>query len=254
MLRPRVGLPCWFTVKRSDWPPRGSYQPRLSLIWCRARGRCRSIRLPSPPPQPFPRRQLKEFVKAEADASVALQLDPRHVKSLHRRAVARNALGKHRAALGDLLQAAEIDPNSKEASFGSWSRCCGPRTRWTLATGYKWVAAVACLRRRSYVIRQALSGSWGLQVVRVHLGCYIRHIIYSPFSRNCASCGTEGLRYSGFSVVSCFTRQERLTTALCHARLRQAQELVSRRWLAERSGGTDLGCPLDEHEHLSGST
>lgn len=36
------------------------------------------------------------------------------MKSLHRRAVTRNALGKHRAALCDLQTAAEIDPTSKE--------------------------------------------------------------------------------------------------------------------------------------------
>ncbi|CAM9932977.1 unnamed protein product, partial [Ectocarpus sp. 4 AP-2014] len=58
--------------------------------------------------------QLKEFGKAESDADAALTVDPRHVKSLHRRAAARNALGKHRAALGDLQTAAEIDPTSKQ--------------------------------------------------------------------------------------------------------------------------------------------
>ena len=58
--------------------------------------------------------QLKEFGKAEADGNAALKLDPRHVKSLQRRAAARNALGKHRAALSDLQSAAEIDPSSKE--------------------------------------------------------------------------------------------------------------------------------------------
>ncbi|CAM9595111.1 unnamed protein product, partial [Hapterophycus canaliculatus] len=58
--------------------------------------------------------KLKEFGKAEADTDAALRVDPRHVKSLQRRAVARNALGKHRAALGDLQTAAEIDPSSKQ--------------------------------------------------------------------------------------------------------------------------------------------
>lgn len=36
------------------------------------------------------------------------------MKSLQRRAAARNALGKHRAALADLQNAVEIDPSSKE--------------------------------------------------------------------------------------------------------------------------------------------
>lgn len=58
--------------------------------------------------------QLKEFGKAEADSDSALRVDSRHVKSLQRRAVARNALGKHRAALADLQTAAEIDPSSKQ--------------------------------------------------------------------------------------------------------------------------------------------
>lgn len=58
--------------------------------------------------------QLKEFRKAEADCDTALKLEPRHVKSLQRRAAARNALGKHRAALADLQNAVEIDPSSKE--------------------------------------------------------------------------------------------------------------------------------------------
>ncbi|CAM9280418.1 unnamed protein product [Scytosiphon promiscuus] len=58
--------------------------------------------------------KLKEFGKAEADADAALRVDPRHVKSLQRRAAARNALGKHRAALGDLQTAAEMDPSSKQ--------------------------------------------------------------------------------------------------------------------------------------------
>eukprot|EP00752_Nemacystus_decipiens_P011197 g9950.t1 len=58
--------------------------------------------------------KLKEFGKAEADCDSALRVDPRHVKSLQRRAAARNALGKHRAALADLQTAAEIDPSSKQ--------------------------------------------------------------------------------------------------------------------------------------------
>lgn len=66
--------------------------------------------------------QLKEFGKAEADCDTALKLEPRHVKSLQRRAAARNALGKHRAALADLQNAVEIDPSSKEVcGFMSYS-------------------------------------------------------------------------------------------------------------------------------------
>ena len=57
--------------------------------------------------------KLKEYVRAEADTCCALHIDPTHVKSLLRRSTARTALGKHRAALQDLLQADELDPSSK---------------------------------------------------------------------------------------------------------------------------------------------
>lgn len=60
--------------------------------------------------------QLKEFGKAESDCDAALRVEPGHVKSLQRRAVARNALGKHRAALSDLQTAGEIDPTSKQVT------------------------------------------------------------------------------------------------------------------------------------------
>lgn len=54
--------------------------------------------------------KLKEHHKAEADCSCALRVAPQHVKSLLRRASARAMLGKHRAALSDLLAAAALDP------------------------------------------------------------------------------------------------------------------------------------------------
>lgn len=46
--------------------------------------------------------KLKKFHAAEADCDAALRLEPAHIKSLQRRATARDALGKHRAALADL--------------------------------------------------------------------------------------------------------------------------------------------------------
>ena len=51
--------------------------------------------------------KLKEWRKAELDCTLALGVDPEHVKSLQRRATARNALGMHRAALSDLEAAVE---------------------------------------------------------------------------------------------------------------------------------------------------
>eukprot|EP01041_Mallomonas_annulata_P010232 gene10232-21337_t len=55
--------------------------------------------------------RLKEHVLAETDCSCALSIHPGHVKSLVRRAAARTALGKHRAALTDLLVACSLDEN-----------------------------------------------------------------------------------------------------------------------------------------------
>lgn len=46
----------------------------------------------------------------QSDCNCALQIDPCHIKSLLRRATAYNALGKHRAALRDLLRAAQLEP------------------------------------------------------------------------------------------------------------------------------------------------
>lgn len=61
--------------------------------------------------------KMKEFVKAEADSSCALLINPTHVKSLVRRASARSQQGKLRAALADLLsaQAAEVAPSKSIA-------------------------------------------------------------------------------------------------------------------------------------------
>lgn len=56
--------------------------------------------------------KLKEYAKAEADCTFALNIDKTHVKSLVRRASARNSLGKHRAALVDLMSAQEVDPSA----------------------------------------------------------------------------------------------------------------------------------------------
>lgn len=58
--------------------------------------------------------KLKEYNRAETDCSCALSVDDKHVKSLLRRATARNALGKHRAALLDLLKLADIDSSTNK--------------------------------------------------------------------------------------------------------------------------------------------
>ncbi|KAF0685262.1 Aste57867_22806 [Aphanomyces stellatus] len=57
--------------------------------------------------------KLQQFAKAESDCDLALRIDAAHVKSLVRRATARNALGKHHAALADLEAALEVEPSNK---------------------------------------------------------------------------------------------------------------------------------------------
>jgi tetratricopeptide (TPR) repeat protein len=48
-----------------------------------------------------------------ADATLALRLDPTHIKCWHRRALARNALGQHALALADLGVAHALEPANK---------------------------------------------------------------------------------------------------------------------------------------------
>jgi len=57
--------------------------------------------------------KLKDFSAAELDSSCAIEIDPSHVKSFSRRGTARNALGRHRAALLDFEEAARLEPNNK---------------------------------------------------------------------------------------------------------------------------------------------
>eukprot|EP00753_Platysulcus_tardus_P011855 PLAT3317.34.p2 GENE.PLAT3317.34~~PLAT3317.34.p2 ORF type:complete len:585 (-),score=233.52 PLAT3317.34:43-1770(-) len=52
--------------------------------------------------------KLKQWTKAEADCTAALSVDRMHGKSWSRRAAARNAQGKHKAALQDLLTSRAI--------------------------------------------------------------------------------------------------------------------------------------------------
>lgn len=58
--------------------------------------------------------KLKEFNRAVVDCNNALLIDEGHVKSLSRRAAALNALGKHRAAVRDLVLASQYEPNNKQ--------------------------------------------------------------------------------------------------------------------------------------------
>ena len=60
--------------------------------------------------------KLKQFHNAEIDATAALAIDSTHVKSLQRRATARDALGKHRAALVDVISALNIQPSNAALS------------------------------------------------------------------------------------------------------------------------------------------
>lgn len=58
--------------------------------------------------------KLKDYLRAAIDCDCALKIEPTHVKSLLRRATAFNALGKHRAALLDLMAAQELEPSNKQ--------------------------------------------------------------------------------------------------------------------------------------------
>ena len=76
--------------------------------------------------------KLKEWTKAENDATSALQIDPSHVKSYQRRSRARLALGKLRAALRDLNLAAEQISNIYSADTDADEAAAdaeGPGTR-----------------------------------------------------------------------------------------------------------------------------
>eukprot|EP01039_Chlorochromonas_danica_P008230 gene8230-9077_t len=59
--------------------------------------------------------KMREFSRALSDCNSALAIAPQHVKSLLRRASALAALGRLRAALRDLRQVLEAEPNNKQA-------------------------------------------------------------------------------------------------------------------------------------------
>jgi len=56
---------------------------------------------------------LGEYLSAISKCTVALKLEPKNVKALYRRGLARNFLGFHDEALQDLTLAAEVDPDNK---------------------------------------------------------------------------------------------------------------------------------------------
>eukprot|EP00815_Leptocylindrus_aporus_P010014 CAMPEP_0116076748 /NCGR_PEP_ID=MMETSP0322-20121206/17461_1 /TAXON_ID=163516 /ORGANISM="Leptocylindrus danicus var. apora, Strain B651" /LENGTH=370 /DNA_ID=CAMNT_0003567149 /DNA_START=585 /DNA_END=1697 /DNA_ORIENTATION=+ len=60
--------------------------------------------------------KVLEWSQAEEDASSAIAIDQTHIKSYHRRAMARLRLGKVRAALVDINTAKSINKNSKDDS------------------------------------------------------------------------------------------------------------------------------------------
>jgi hypothetical protein len=58
--------------------------------------------------------KLSEWLKAELDCNVALQIDPNHVKTLNRRGKARRRLEKLKEALVDFNAAKAIEPDNQE--------------------------------------------------------------------------------------------------------------------------------------------
>lgn len=55
------------------------------------------------------------WTKAEKDCNIALEIDPKYVKALQRRSVARAALGKLIPAKNDMCEVINLEPNNKEA-------------------------------------------------------------------------------------------------------------------------------------------
>lgn len=69
--------------------------------------------------------KTRDWIKAEKDATAALNIDPRHVKSYQRRSAAKVALGKLRSALKDLMVAEEVRRCEERHPF----HCCAILTR-----------------------------------------------------------------------------------------------------------------------------
>ena len=60
--------------------------------------------------------QLRSYVAAELDASVAIELRPEYVKALYRRGQAREALEEYSNACEDMRRVAQLDPSVKAAA------------------------------------------------------------------------------------------------------------------------------------------
>ena len=76
--------------------------------------------------------KLKDWENAERDASSALKIDEAHVKSYHRRAIARCRLGKIRASIKDLKIAENIllsNSDKSTASNALYKEICREKTR-----------------------------------------------------------------------------------------------------------------------------
>ena len=65
--------------------------------------------------------KTRQHLKAERDCSAALRVDPAHVKSLTRRATARNDTGRHHHALFRAVGTGDGDLPG--ASLGAQGRC-----------------------------------------------------------------------------------------------------------------------------------
>lgn len=59
--------------------------------------------------------KLEQFKSAEADCTIAIQLDDKYIKAMHRRAVAREALKQYKEAKADLDKVLCLEPENKES-------------------------------------------------------------------------------------------------------------------------------------------
>ncbi|XP_026461678.1 RNA polymerase II-associated protein 3-like [Ctenocephalides felis] len=59
--------------------------------------------------------KLEKWAKAEKDCCRALEIDPKYVKALQRRSVARAAVGKLNMAIKDMSEVLNLEPNNQEA-------------------------------------------------------------------------------------------------------------------------------------------
>lgn len=67
--------------------------------------------------------RLKEWKKAEADCTKAVELDTDNARSYHQRAIVRSQMGLHEAAFKDASRAARMEPTNPSVVFTRYLTC-----------------------------------------------------------------------------------------------------------------------------------